>query len=170
MSWKSVGSLAIGLGFALAAQVASVQLVRVPNSGMEPTISKGESLVVEVVGEEAAGAIERGRIVAFRAPGASGDLLIKRIVGVPGDRLEMRNKMLVRNGVTLDEPYAEHRDERLYGTQPDDAPDYVRRDQLPETVVPAEHFFVLGDNRDFSYDSRSFGAIPWSSVVGVVRR
>ena len=83
-------------------------------------------------------------IIVFEAPDKPEMDYIKRIVGVPGDTLEMKNKVLFRNGQQVDEPYVRFTDPR---------PD-ARRDNFPPLTVPEGHYFVMGDNRDGSEDSR----------------
>jgi signal peptidase I len=122
----------------------------------------------------------RGDVIVFEYPEDPTKNFVKRLVGVPGDTLEMREGILIRNGGSLAERYVEH-------TEPDmdPAPEDFRwqRDYLVKTaaaapgyhpsrnnwgplVVPIGNFFVLGDNRDNSLDSRYWGFVPDSLVKG----
>ena len=96
-----------------------------------------------------AGGPQRGDVVVFHVDPDS-DLLIKRVIGLPGDRVEIRSGQVIINGDLLDEPYITR---PTYG-------DYGPVD------VPPLHIFVLGDNRGFSNDSRAFGALPLDSIIG----
>jgi signal peptidase I len=82
---------------------------------------------------------------------------IKRVVGVGGDKIEIRNKKVYVNNAPLDEPYAIYRDDKI-----DPGP----RDNLGLITVPRNSFFVMGDNRDQSYDSRFWGIVDMSEIKG----
>jgi signal peptidase I len=82
---------------------------------------------------------------------------IKRVVGVGGDKVEVRNKVVYVNDVALVEPYAIHRDHSIENSQ---------RDNLGPFTVPRNNFFVMGDNRDHSYDSRFWGVVKMEDIKG----
>jgi signal peptidase I len=121
--------------------------------------------------------MERGDIIVFHHP--KPPLLVKRIVGLPGDRLRIEDGKVFINGAPLEEPYAafepapvnDFRDNfpaRVY-TDPEVDPDWWRQMQSltrnGELVVPAGEYFVLGDNRNHSSDSRYWGFVPRSAIV-----
>jgi signal peptidase I len=93
---------------------------------------------------------KRGDVVVFRFPQDPSRDFIKRVVGVPGDTVEVRAGKLILNGVSIDEPYVQN--EGRY--------DY------PPTLVPRGHYFVLGDNRGNSFDSHSWGLLPEENIIG----
>ncbi|HVS16461.1 MAG TPA: signal peptidase I [Thermoanaerobaculia bacterium] len=148
-----------------ALQARAVFGVRMPNASMEPTLRAGQSLQVQPMSLPLVAALQRGDTVLFEAPSQSAELLVKRIVGLPGDVLEIRGKQLYRNREEIDEAYAAHLDPEVHRHP---GSDLWRRDQLSPTSVPEAHFYVLGDNRDRSYDSRSFGPVPAASIIGRV--
>jgi signal peptidase I len=126
--------------------------------------------------------IRRGDIVVFLSPEEKGLFVVKRVIGVPGDRIHLRDGAVYRNGQKLDEPYAEHKlanydpyrdnfpavsPSEMYGVTSEDwqltLPSYVQGDDV---VVPPNSYFGMGDNRDVSKDSRYWGFIPKDNVIG----
>lgn len=97
--------------------------------------------------------VQRQEIVAFRYPRDPSLIYVKRVIGLPGDRLEMRNTKVYVNGHRLDEPYVMHTRSNS-------------RENFGPVTVPAGHLFVMGDNRDNSHDSRFWGPVPLENVVG----
>jgi signal peptidase I len=95
-------------------------------------------------------------VIVFEFPEDPSKDFIKRVIGTPGDVLEMRNKVLYRNGEKLNEPYVQH-------TQSDYSP---VRDNFGPITVPADKYFVMGDNRDESYDSRFWGFVDRDKIEG----
>jgi signal peptidase I len=126
--------------------------------------------------------IRRGDIVVFLSPEEPGLFVVKRVIGIPGDRIHLRDGVVYRNGENLVEPYAQHtlanydpyRDNfpavppsEMYGVTSEDwlltLPSYI---QGEDVVVPANSYFGMGDNRDDSKDSRYWGFIPKDNVIG----
>lgn len=168
-----------------------VEAFKIPSGSMENTLQVGDFLLVNklVYGAEVPFTHKRlprlrdprdGDVIVFEFPDDVSKNFVKRLVGVPGDTLEMREGTLIRNGTALREPYVEH-------TEPDmdPAPEEFRwqRDYLVKTaaaaagyhpsrnnwgplVVPKGNYFVLGDNRDNSLDSRYWGFVPDSLLKG----
>jgi len=95
-------------------------------------------------------------IIVFEFPEDPSKDFIKRVIGTPGDVLEMRNKVLYRNGKKLDEPYVQHVE---LGYRP-------TRDNFGPITVPEGKYFVMGDNRDQSYDSRFWGFVDRDKIEG----
>ena len=98
-----------------------------------------------------------GDIIVFRYPKDRSLDYIKRIAGVPGDTLEMRNKVLFRNGVEVKEPYTQHSQPLVM---------IPGRDNWGPITVPEDKFFALGDNRDDSADSRFWGFLDRKDIRG----
>jgi len=125
------------------------QATQVYGQSMEPTLHSDQRLVVEKVSYRFHGP-RRGDIVVLKSPQQSSELLIKRIIGLPGETVEIRRGRVYINGQELDEPYLERATGGNWGP----------------IIVPPLHVFVLGDNRGFSNDSRAFGMVPIENVVG----
>ena len=125
--------------------------------------------------------VRRDEIAVFLSPEQPGLFLVKRIIGVPGDRIHLRDDIVYRNGVKLDEPFVRHK--REHNPYTDNFPAVppspmfgVRNDkwaeELPshivgeDIVVPPDSYFAMGDNRDVSYDSRFWGFVPRKNMIG----
>jgi signal peptidase I len=125
------------------------QATRVYGQSMEPNLHTDQRLVVEKLSYNFHEP-RRGDIVILQVPQAGPGLLIKRVVGLPGEKIEIKDGQVYINEQPLEEPYLSQQTQR----------------DMRATVVPPEHVFVLGDNRGFSNDSRSFGAVPLDHIVG----
>jgi len=164
------------------------QPFRIPSESMLPTLLVGDFLLVDKqVGPEPspspfapANQIHRGDLVVFHYPVDPSMHLVKRVVAVPGDRIHLHDGRVVLNGQPSSEPYAifrpaaadTYRDEFPRFTSADPGVDsrwWIEMRSLVsggELTVPAGHFFVLGDNRNDSEDSRYWGLVPTSAIVG----
>ena len=169
-------SLCVAVVLALFVRTFVVQAFKIPTGSMENNLLVGDHLLVNklvfaptLTGFERAllptDPIERGDIIVFKYPEEPERDYIKRVIGLPGDTLELKNKTVYVNGQALDEPY-------VHFLFPDAVPgsaDYtdldVRRKYGPVTVPP-DHYFMMGDNRDNSQDSRYWGFMPRSYVKG----
>ena len=129
-----------------------VQISVVRGHSMRPNLQDGDRLVVDRVGYALAG-IDRFDVVVMSNPNDHAVDYVKRVVGLPGDRIGLREGVLTVNGRPLDEGFEPIRD-------------FCTMDQIR---VPEGHLFVLGDNRPISCDSRSFGLVPETLVKGRVR-
>jgi signal peptidase I len=135
--------IAIGINLFLA------QATQVQGQSMEPNLHTAQRLVVEKVTYHFHGP-RRTDIVVIDLPEAGPELLIKRVIGLPGETISSQDGQVFINGEPLDE---------LYVTSPGG------RD-IPEQIVPPLHVFVMGDNRQFSNDSRNFGPVPIGDIIG----
>jgi signal peptidase I len=166
----------------------TAQPFRIPSESMEPTLLVGDFLLVNKdVGPEAAprvmaptSIIHRGDLIVFHYPVDSSLHLVKRVIGLPGDRLRLRDGRAYINGKALSEPYAtfrpsaadSYRDDfpRLVSADPGvDSRWWIEMRSLVaggELTVPADSYFVLGDNRNDSEDSRYWGFVPRADIVG----
>jgi signal peptidase I len=145
-------TIAPALIVALVINLFIAQATRVHGQSMEPTLHSDQRLVVEKLSYNNwlhLRSPQRGDVVVLRINGMD-ELLIKRVIGLPGDQVEIRHGQVFINHQMLDEPYVVFPAEGDYGP----------------VDVPPLHLFVLGDNRNFSNDSRTFGPIPMKNVVG----
>jgi signal peptidase I len=148
--------IAAALLVALVIKTFLFQAFYIPSESMEPALRPGDRVLVNKLSYHFH-AIHRGDVVVFkRPPSEASDPsikdLIKRVIGLPGETIEARNGKVFINGKQLDEPYL--------------APGSGATTSLPPTVVPPNDYFVLGDNRINSKDSRFIGPIPRSLIVG----
>jgi signal peptidase I len=135
---------------ALLINVFVGQATRVEGQSMEPNLHTDQRLVVEKMSYRFRGP-ERFDIVVLRLPSQGEELLIKRVIGLPGETVEIRDGHVYVDGQVLDEPFA------VGETRPG---------RQSSIVVPPLHVYVLGDNRNHSNDSRNFGPVPIENIVG----
>jgi signal peptidase I len=165
-----------------------VQAYVIPTGSMEDTLLIGDHLLVDKLAYAPAGSlskyvlpyteVKRGDIIVFRYPADISQTFVKRAVGIPGDRIRIVNKDLYLNGVRVDEPYTYHKAEYIdsyrdnFPGDPNTRVEPGAYDMLTnnvvngEVVVPPNHYFALGDNRDSSLDSRYWGFVPRENIIG----
>jgi signal peptidase I len=167
----------VAVVFALFVRTFLVQAFEVPSASMERTLLVGDRVLVNkfVFAPRVPGplvrllpyrSIRRGDIFVFKYPEDPERDFIKRVAALPGDTVAILDKVLLVNGRRQDEPAVYHSDDFVRADDPLLPEAYRRRDQLPETRVPAGFFFALGDNRDASQDSRFWGPVPAENVKG----
>ena len=182
-------SLAVAFVLFLVIRATLVEAFKIPTSSMEGTLLVGDFLLVNkaVYGARVPGterflpAIEepaRGDVIVFHPPHEPRRNYVKRVVGAPADTLEMRDKRLYLNGEEVSEPYVRYLDARGDAAHPDmewqsnhliaaPSPGYhPTRDNWGPLVVPPGSYFVLGDNRDNSEDSRYWGFVARDQIRG----
>jgi signal peptidase I len=150
--WLLVGVIAMPLiyySIVLAIVVFGVQPVRMEGKSMSPTINNGDKVfMLKQIGE-----LKRGDIVVFLYPQDQTKSYIKRIVGLPGEIVDIKDGKVFVNGRQIEEPYLN--------------PEFVSQDTMPGPVtIAAENYFVLGDNRINSSDSRYWGTVPRKLIYG----
>jgi signal peptidase I len=146
--------VALAIALAVSVQAYAVKPYRIPSESMEPTLQVGDQVIVNRVSHHLGAQPEVGDIVVFHPPTATSETFIKRVVGVSGDRIAVSGGRVVRNGELQEEPYA-----RPCGNGSGcDVPRAVR--------IPDGHVYVMGDNRGASQDSRVWGTVPVSRVIG----
>jgi signal peptidase I len=152
----------VAIAVALLIQAFLVKPYRIPSESMENTLLIGDRVLVDRISWRFSDP-KRGDIVVFHPP-FSGPVLIKRIIGMPGDTVSLKDHAVYINGQKLSEPYV-----RTIRGQP--VPSDPFDNGLPWSLqspykVPAGDYFVMGDNRTDSGDSREFGPVPRAQLVG----
>lgn len=135
------------------------QPFQVEGTSMEPQLYNGDQMIMLRQGEP-----ERFDVIVFPDPRGSGDSYVKRIIGLPGDYVEAQDDTLYINGVAYEEPYLEPLKSQYEGNYTED---FNLWNDLGIEEIPPGHFFVLGDHRPFSGDSRQFGLIAAEDVQGL---
>lgn len=156
--WEWIKALFIALLLVFIVRVFLFTPAVVEGASMEPTLQDHNRMIVTKIGEP-----KRFDLVVFHA--TEEEDFIKRVIGLPGDRIEYKDDILYINGKPYDEPYLDKSKQEVI-----DGP-LTYSFTLSETpvgsdVVPEGHLFVMGDNRRNSMDSRHIGAIPMDKVVG----
>lgn len=183
-----VAEWALNIVVLLFATTTIMQAYIVPTSSMEGTVLVGDHLFVDKLAYAPRDAVskhllpytdvKRGDIIVFRWPPDISQNYVKRVIGVPGDRIRLENKKLILNGRLIDEPYVQHIDTRMepyrdnFPAEPwgPVTPRGIRmlaeHTRAGELLVPQGHYFALGDNRDNSLDSRYWGFVPRANIMG----
>lgn len=168
-------SIVIAVILALFVRTWVVQAFKIPTGSMENNLLIGDHLLVNkfVFAPAGTGAerlllpvsrVERGDVVVFKYPEEPERDFIKRVIGLPGETLELRRKVVHVDGKPLDEPYVHFLQPASDGTSELTAFDL--RESYGPVVVPEGHYFVMGDNRDNSRDSRYWGFLPERYIKG----
>jgi signal peptidase I len=181
-----LSSMAMVLATALFILTFNIQAFEIPTSSMENTLLIGDHVLVDRItvapptqwaAFEQHRPIRRGDVIVFYSVETPELHLVKRVIGAPGDRIHLREGIVYRNGEALTEPYVIHSigDHDPYrdnfpAVAPAQAGDTVVAGwplrNGDDIVVPTGHYFVMGDNRDVSHDSRYFGCIPRENIIG----
>lgn len=179
-----IEAIVIALVLALLIRTFVIQAFKIPSGSMEDTLLIGDHIIVskfsyglqvpkpaminffganvpffETKLVRSWGEVERGDVVVFRFPGDRSKDYIKRVVGLPGDKVELRNKVLYVNGEKWEDPYGVNKG-GLYGE------DMEKNVSFGPYSVPEGNIFVMGDNRDRSFDSRYWGTVPIYDIKG----
>jgi len=176
--WQEYGeSIFIALALALIIRAFLVQAFSIPSGSMEPTLLVGDYLLVNKFAYGIRnpfsnnilipwGEPQRGDVVVFIYPMDPTKDYIKRVIGLPGDRIQIINKKLYINGriTQIPPPSDDPSAPRAVYREPEITP--TERDNFGPVVVPKDSYFVMGDNRDHSYDSRFWGFVPMKDLRG----
>jgi signal peptidase I len=170
-------SIVIAVILALFIRTFVVQAFKIPTGSMENNLLIGDHLLVNkfVFGPSATrlerallplGTIHHGDVVVFKYPEEPDRDFIKRIIGLPGDTIELRQKKVYLNGVPQDEPYVHFLEPPGTGNSLSETTSLDVRERYGPVTVPPDHYFAMGDNRDNSQDSRYWGFLPRDYVKG----
>lgn len=154
-----------------------VQAFQIPTGSMENTLLVGDHLLVNKFvyastffpWEEKIlpiKKIKRGDIVVFRYPEDPTKDFVKRVIALEGETIEIKNKKVYINGKSIDEPYKIHKDSLIFNSNEFIPENFIIRDNYGPVLVPKGHYFVMGDNRDNSSDSRYWGFLPREMIKG----
>ncbi|MFP3980222.1 MAG: signal peptidase I [Desulfobacterales bacterium] len=168
---ENIEAIVIAVLLALFIRAFVVQAFKIPSGSMEPTLQVGDHILVNKfiygirlpvtntviipVSEP-----EKGDIIVFEYPVEPDKDFIKRVVGAPGDTVEIKDKKVYVNGRQIDNYPIKHTEKDLLSGSVN------KRDNFGPVTVPADAYFVLGDNRDHSYDSRFWGFVREEAIKG----
>lgn len=155
--WGWAQPLLIGILLAFIIRSFIVIPIVVEGASMNTTLLDKDRMIVNKMDEP-----ERFDIIVFHA--TKNEDYIKRVIGLPGDRVEYKNDTLYINGNAYEEPYLKKQKESVIGAL---TPDFTLKDTpVKQMTVPEGELFVMGDNRRYSKDSRQIGSVPLEKVVG----
>jgi signal peptidase I len=160
----------------------------IPSSSMEDTLMTGDHVIVDKLTYSPSGPlskhllpyqqVQRGDIIVFRYPVDISKNYVKRVIGIPGDHIRIADKQLILNGHSVTEPYKFLKTDFILPYR-DNFPGDPRHTAFPsgqqmilnhvqngELIVPPGHYFAMGDNRDYSEDSRYWGFVPRENIIG----
>jgi signal peptidase I len=159
----------VAIGLALVIQAYLVKPYRIPSPSMVDTLEIGDRVLVNRVVYHLRD-LEHGDVVVFRWPKNRDVVFIKRVVGLPGDRLQAKDGRLYVNGVAQEEPYVHETNGVTDPTNPSGTIVGTTMSQpwglSDEYTVPEGHYFMMGDNRTNSDDSRVWGPVPEDDLIG----
>jgi signal peptidase I len=169
--WDNIEAILLAIVFALIIRTCIVQPFKIPSGSMEDTLLVGDYLFVNkfIYGIRVPftdfrlpelKTPEQGDVIVFKYPEDRSKDYIKRVIGLPGDEIQIRDKHVYINGTLYKNPHEIHKDPRVIPGESN------VRDNFGPIRVPANSYFVMGDNRDNSNDSRFWGFVPESDLVG----
>jgi signal peptidase I len=170
-------SIVIAVILALFIRTFVVQAFKIPTGSMEENLLIGDHLLVNkfVFGPTTSrlerallpvADVKRGDVIVFKYPEEPERDFIKRVIGLPGETLEVRDKKVFVNGTALDEPYAHYLQPVASPSEFHEVTSFDVRDRYGPVTVPPNQFFMMGDNRDNSQDSRYWGFLPRENIKG----
>jgi signal peptidase I len=170
-------SIVIAVILALFIRTFVVQAFKIPTGSMENNLLIGDHLLVNkmIFGPTESpleraimpvGEIKRGDVIVFKYPEEPDRDFIKRVIGLPGETLEVREKKVYINGKPLDEPYVHFLQPPTSASEFSEVTSYDVRERYGPVMIPADQYFMMGDNRDNSQDSRYWGFLSRELVKG----
>ena len=171
-------AILVAVIFALFVRTFVVQAFQVPTGSMEQTVLVGDHMLVNkfIYAPHGNSVLERllpyrsprhGDVFVFKFPENPDRDFIKRVVGLPGDRVEEKDKAVIVNGEPFPTEHTYHTDkEHVYAADDSLAEMFRKRDNFGPITIPQDAFWAMGDNRDNSYDSRFWGPVPRDNIKG----
>jgi signal peptidase I len=156
---ETIDSIVVAFVIAMIIRAFCVQAYKIPSGSMLDTLLIGDHIIVNKLAYKFKEPAFQD-IIVFEYPLEPSKDFIKRVIGCPGDKIKITNKVLYRNGQPVDEKYVIHKD--TWGVVIPDNP----RDYVDEFTVPKDYYFVMGDNRDSSFDSRYWGFVKKDLIKG----
>ena len=168
---ENVEAIIIAIILALFIRTFVVQAFKIPSGSMKPTLQIGDHILVNkfiygvkipYIGKTIIPVTnpDHGDIIVFRYPEDPDKDFIKRVIGVPGDTVEIKNKKVYVNQIPIAHDFGVHTDSRILEGS------ISHRDNFGPVTVPPDSYFVMGDNRDNSYDSRFWGFVSQRAIKG----
>ena len=160
------------------ARIFVFQAFKIPTGSMEDNLKIGDHIIVNkfIYGPNSLGPllpireIRRGDVIVFRYPIQPDTDFVKRVIALPGETIEIRDKVVAIDGKAIEEPYVLFDDEMIFPAakpgQPPLPEPWRSRDQFGPYTVPPGQYFAMGDNRDRSHDSRYWGPVPGAMIKG----
>ena len=175
--WEWTKTIVIAVILAMIIRTFVIQTFKIPSGSMMNTLFPGDFLFVNkfIYGTRIPFSDkkilvlrnpQRGDIIVFKYPVDHKRNFIKRCIGLPGETIEIKNKKVYVNGKPLVEEYAVFRDSRIYSDDVYLSDDERKRDNYGPVIVPDNAYFMMGDNRDNSLDSRFWGFLPEKDIRG----
>lgn len=165
MEWIVAIAVALALIFVIGKFIAKPYTIK--GDSMDPTLKDSQRVMVNIIGYKVGG-VKKGNVIVFHAN--KKDDYVKRVIGTPGDSVQYKNDTLYINGKKQSEPYLNYNEKRKqteYITGTFQVKDLANANPK-SNVIPKGKYLVLGDNREVSKDSRSFGLIDKDQIVGKV--
>jgi signal peptidase I len=170
-------SIVIAVILALFIRTFVVQAFKIPTGSMENNLLIGDHLLVNklVFGPTRTsvertlmpvGSIKRGDVIVFKYPEEPDRDFIKRVIGLPGETLEVREKKVYINGTPLDEPYVHFLQPPSTSSELSEVTSFDVRERYGPVTIPPDQYFMMGDNRDNSQDSRYWGFLSRDLIKG----
>jgi len=170
-------AILVAVIFALFVRTFVVQAFQVPSGSMEQTVLIGDHMLVNkfIFAPHGHNVLERllpyrgprrGDVFVFKFPDDPDRDFIKRVVALPGDTVDGRDKAVFVDGTRFSEKHSYHTDSKIWPSDSSLPEIYRKRDNFGPIKVPPDRFFAMGDNRDNSYDSRYWGPVPRDNVKG----
>ena len=152
-------AIIIALVLALVIRTFIVQAFKIPSGSMLPSLQIGDHILVSKFIFHFTSP-KRGDVIVFKYPKDEGRDFIKRVIGLPGEKIEIKGKTVLVNDRPLEEPYAVHMDPALQDES------FSPRDFYGPIIIPPGKYFMMGDNRDHSMDSRFWGFLDRGKIKG----